>query len=147
MGQNTTLHDTTETAGNSRRRFTRYFPRLFAYLRAMTGNESTARDAAASAFEATLAEAADDENEFTTALFAAGRVLCPAAGVAGDGLSDMEREVISLTFDAQLTRAQVAELLGTDADAVVKALLSGLRRLRDESAADTGLRAVHGLPA
>lgn len=148
MGQKTAFNQTNTIAGAGRRRFTRYFPRLFAYLQAMTGDETAAREAAASAFEATLREPPSDENEFTLSLFTAGREISRAQAAGHGELSSTENEVVSLTFDAQLTRSQVAELLGVEEDAVMAALLSGLHKLRDGVGPATGTRAVHGaLPA
>jgi DNA-directed RNA polymerase specialized sigma24 family protein len=150
MGQPSAQNDTSaDTAGSRRQRFARYFPRLFAYVQAMTGSEAIARDTAASAFEATLGEDHRDENEFTLSLFATGRELCIARARARDSLTDVEHEVLSLTFDAQLTREQVAELLGVNGAVVVATLLSGLRKLRDASPAAKPAQAPapHGLTA
>jgi DNA-directed RNA polymerase specialized sigma24 family protein len=145
MGQ--THNDTPEEiAGARRQRFARYFPRLFAYVQAMTGDELAAREAAAGAFEATLGEDHADENEFILSLFTAGRELCAARARARDTLTDLEHEVLSLTFDAQLTRTQVGELLVLDGDAVVTTLLSGLRKL-NEASAPAPNRPAHRLTA
>jgi DNA-directed RNA polymerase specialized sigma24 family protein len=134
------------TAGARRQRFARYFPRLFAYVQAMTGDEGAARDATAGAFEATLSEDHADENEFILSLFTAGRELCAARARARDELTELEHEVLSLTFDAQLTRAQVADLLVLDGDAVIATMLSGLRKL-NEASAGTPTTPAHRLTA
>jgi DNA-directed RNA polymerase specialized sigma24 family protein len=148
MGQPTTRKNSTKAAGTRRERFARYFPRLFAYVQAMTGDESTARDATACAFEATLGEDHLDENEFALSLFTAGRELCVARARARASLTEIEHEVLSLTFDAQLPRAQVAELLDLEGDAVVGILLSGLHKLNDAAAAQAPVsHRMHGLTA
>lgn len=125
-----------------RRRFTRYFPRLFAYVRAMSDDYSTGVDTVVAAFEAALSEPHADEDAFVLSLFANARALCGVRSAAHD---TREREVLSLTFDAQLTREQVSALLKLPVDAVVSTLLRGLRRLQTldaatEAAGDAALR-------
>ena len=125
-----------------RRRFARYFPGLFAYVRAMSDGYSTSVDKVVSAFEKALSEPHANEDAFVLSLFANARELCGANSAARD---TSEREVLSLTFDAQLTREQVSVLLELPVSAVVSTLLRGLRRLRNlrvatEAAGDTALR-------
>ena len=87
-------------------RFAAYFPRLFAYACAATGDDEAARDVVVSAFS----------EEFSRA--------------DNDGLTPREREVISLLFDAQLDRAQIGVLLGIRDEVVATTLVRGLRKLR-----------------
>lgn len=58
------------------------------------------------------------------------------------GLDERERELVALRYGADLTAAQIGELLGMRTNAVEVALHRLLTRLRTESAADTGPTAV-----
>jgi DNA-directed RNA polymerase specialized sigma24 family protein len=129
-----------------RRRFARYFPGLFAYVRAMSDDYSTAVDTVVAAFEAALAEPHTDEDAFVLSLFRNARALGSVRSTVHD---TREREVLSLTFDARLTREQVSTLLALPVDEVVSTLLRGLRRLRTLSAAAeaAGDTALHGFAA
>ena len=148
MGRITTINGgSTEISVAHRRRFARYFPGLFAYVRAMSADGySTGVDKVVSAFELTLSEPHANEDDFVLSLFANARKLCGVNSAAHD---TSEREVLSLTFDAQLTREQVSVLLELPVSAVVSTLLRGLRRLQTlrvatESAGDA---ALHGFAA
>ncbi len=125
-----------------RRRFARYFPGLFAYVRAMSDGYATSVDNVVSAFETALSETHANEEAFVLSLFTHARELCGVQSFAHD---TTEREILSLTFDAQLTREQVSVLLDLPLDAVVSTLLRGLNRLQTlseatEAAADTALQ-------
>ena len=127
MGQITAINSgSPEISVAQRRRFARYFPGVFAYVRAMSNDYATGVEKVVSAFEIALSESHDDEEDFAFSLFTSARRLCGAVGTTPD---TCEREVLSLTFDAQLTREQVADLLELPVDVVVSTLLSGLRRL------------------
>lgn len=147
MGRITAINGgASEISVAHRRRFARYFPGLFAYVRAMSDGYSTGVDKVVSAFELALSEPHADEDDFVLSLFAKARELCGVHGAAHD---TSEREVLSLTFDAQLTREQVSVLLELPVSAVVATLLRGLRRLQTlrvatESAGDA---ALHGFAA
>ena len=125
-----------------RQRFARYFPGLFAYVRAMSNGYATGVDKVVTAFEIALSEPHADEDSFVLSLFTNARQLCGVDSTAHD---TSEREVLSLTFDAHLTREQVSALLEMPVGAVVSTLLSGLRRLQTlraatETAGDAALR-------
>ncbi len=147
MGQITAINGgSPEIPVTHRRRFARYFPGVFAYVRAMSDDHSTTVDKVVSAFEAALSEPHADEDAFVLSLFAHARELCNVGKATHD---TRDREVLSLTFDAQLTREQVSALLDLPRDAVISALLRGLRRLQSikaatETAVDT---ALHGFAA
>ena len=147
MGRITAINGgASEISVAHRRRFSRYFPGLFAYVRAMSDGYSTGVDKIVSAFEIALSEPHGNEDAFVLSLFANARELCSVDSTAHDV---SEREVLSLTFDAQLTREQVSVLLELPVSAVVSTLLRGLRRLQTlrvatEAAGDT---ALHGFAA
>ena len=133
MGRITAINGgSPEVSVAHRRRFARYFPGLFAYVRAMSDEYSSSVDRVVSAFEAALSEPHADEDSFVLSLFANARELC---GVGRSAHDTSEREVLSLTFDAQLTREQVSGLLDLPVDAVISALLRGLSRLQNVRAA------------
>ena len=143
MGQITEINGgTPEISVAHRRRFARYFPGLFAYVRAMSDGYSTGVDKVVSAFEMALSEPHADEDAFVFSLFGHARDLCGVRSTAHD---TREREILSLTFDAKLTREQVSALLDLPMDAVVSTLLHGLNRLQTlreatEAAGDTALQ-------
>jgi DNA-directed RNA polymerase specialized sigma24 family protein len=115
-------------------RFAAYFPRLFAYACAATGDDEAARDVVVSAFSEAFSRADTREDEFEIDLFRTARAICQSgeyrARRHNDGLTHREREVISLLFDAQLDRAQIGVLLGIRDEVVATTLVRGLRKLR-----------------
>ncbi|HUF53899.1 MAG TPA: hypothetical protein VMR52_09030 [Dehalococcoidia bacterium] len=115
-------------------RFSRHFPRLFAYLYAVTGDQELACEATFGSFSTVLNAEFLEEPHFTLALFQAARKLTPKRWSAADGLDSNEREVLSLLFDAQLSRAEVAQLLTIDEQSLLRTVLGGLRKLRAASA-------------
>jgi DNA-directed RNA polymerase specialized sigma24 family protein len=125
-------------------RFTAYFPRLFAYACAATGDDEAARDVAATAFTSVFTMPDMREGEVETALFKAARDLCNSGEYRvrrhNDGLNPRERDVISLVFDGQLGHAKIGELLGVRSEVVSMTLARGLRKLRTRLAPelDTG---------
>jgi hypothetical protein len=108
---------------------------VFAYALGTTGDELTARDVAVAAFASVFALPDMREPEFEVQVFKAARDAARPASKRGrhfrDGLSPREREVISLVFDARLSRDQVAGLLSLRPETVLGMLLKGLRKLRD----------------
>ena len=147
MGRITAINGgASEISVAHRQRFARYFPGLFAYVRAMCDGYATGVDKVVSAFEMALSEPHANEDAFVLSLFANARELC---GVHSAGQDTSEREVLSLTFDAQLTREQVSVLLDLPVGAVVSTLLRGLRRLQTLRAATeaAGDAALHGFAA
>lgn len=127
-------------------RFEMYFSRLFAYACAATGDDEAARDVVVSAFSEAFARPDAREDEFELDLFRAARAICQSGEYRvrrhNDGLSPREREVISLLFDAQLSRVQISALLGIRQEAVTSTLVRGLRKLRASFATGTAGAAV-----
>jgi DNA-directed RNA polymerase specialized sigma24 family protein len=127
-------------------RFGTYFPRLFAYACAATGDDEAARDVAVSAFSEAFARPDVREDEFELDLFRTARAICQSGEYRmrrhNDGLSPRERDVISLLFDAQLNRLQISALLGIRQDMVASTLVRGLRKLRATFATGTAAAAV-----
>jgi DNA-directed RNA polymerase specialized sigma24 family protein len=127
-------------------RFSRYFPRLFAYACAATGDDESARDIVVSAFSEAFARPDMREDEFEIELFRTTRSVALSGDYRvrrhSDGLSPREREVISLLFDAQMNRVQISELLGIKQDAVAATLVRGLRKLRSSFAAGAASNAM-----
>ena len=116
-------------------RFGAHFPRLFAYVYSYVGDATAAREIVADAFIHAFACCPDfPDSTFRLVLFETARGRCRAAVPAKapfDGLlSPREREVISLLFDAQLSRREVGRLLKIGEDAVTSALMRGLKKLR-----------------
>ncbi len=118
-----------------RERFGAYFPRLFAYVCSVVGDEARARETVVESFTRAFAHRSGlSESEFPIVLFGHARDLCrtepPSRVPPVDGLSVREREVIGLLFDAKLSRDQICSLLRIRSDAVLSALIHGLRKLR-----------------
>lgn len=117
------------------RRFAACFPRLYAFILAMTEDESRSRDVATAAFAETIAMGATTEQEFVIELFRQARKLTTPHfqmhANAASQLTSPEREAISLVFDAQLCSEQIALVLGISRDGVADALLEGLRKLQE----------------
>jgi len=125
--------------GGTNERFSAYFPRLFAYVRSCVGGDIPAQDIVIEAFSRAFSKAGGaGEDDFRTVLFRAARRLCrPALGRDGcstdDPLSPREREVISLVFDAGLTREQIAQMFRIRETTVSSVLLTGLRKLKEQT--------------
>ncbi len=120
-------------------RFSAYFPRLFAYVRSCVGGDMPAQDIVVDAFTQAFSKAgSSSEESFRTVLFRTARRLClPALGDDGsnrdDSLSPQEREIISLVFDAGLTREQIVRMFRMREATVSSALLTGLRKLKEQT--------------
>lgn len=125
--------------GSTSKRFGAHFPRLFAYVRSCVGGDVPAQDIAVEAFTRALTKAGKaSEEDFRTALFRTARRLCRPAlrrdeSAANDPLSPREREVISLIFDAGLTREQISQMFRIREATVSSALLTGLRKLKEQT--------------
>ena len=115
-------------------RFGAYFPRLFAYVQHSTAEEGATRELVAEAFARVFSRVPDArEDEFRLALFGAARDLCEGnrtPWAAEETLTPRERDVISLLFDGQLIRGEVACLLDVPEETVTAVLVSGLKKLR-----------------
>jgi DNA-binding CsgD family transcriptional regulator len=97
-------------------------------------DEARAREVIADVFTVTFARHANaDDEEFRIWLFAEARHALRSQGFVpeADGLNGRERDVVSLLFDAQLTRREVAMLLSISEDNVAATLLKALRKLRE----------------
>ena len=120
-------------------RFAKYFPKVFAYVHSCTLDEARSREIVIEAFARTFSRRADvGESDFAVVLFSVARDLCSGArstlGLATASLTDPEREVLALLFDAQLTRHQVGSLLKMPEESVVTTLVRGLRKQREPGA-------------
>jgi len=117
-----------------RQRFEQYFPGAFAYVSSWLGDDPAARQIVVETFTRTFAFRAElTDEDFPILLFATARDLCHSGADRGrldDGLSGRERDVISLLFDAQLTRGQVSVLLGLKHEQVNATLIRALKKLR-----------------
>lgn len=120
-------------------RFGAYFPRLFAYVRSCVGGDVPAQDIVVEAFSRAFSKAGGArEEEFRAILFRTARRLCRPAlrsdgSASDDPLSPREREVISLIFDAGLTREQIARMFHIRQTTVSSVLLTGLRKLKEQT--------------
>jgi DNA-directed RNA polymerase specialized sigma24 family protein len=137
--------------GNTNERFSAYFPRLFAYVRSCVGGDVPAQDIVVAAFMRAFSRAGGaGEDDFRTVLFRTARHLCRPAlrddgSARDDPLSPREREVISLVFDAGLTREQIARMFRIRATTVSSVLLTGLRKLKEQTSPVAA--AAHPKPA
>ncbi len=126
-------------SGSINERYNAYFPRLFAYVRCCVAGDMPAQDIVVEAFTRAFSRAADsDEEHFRTVLFRTARRLSRPSlkdGRSGDrdSLNPRERDVISLVFDAGLTRDQIARLFRIRATTVGALLMSGLRKLKEQT--------------
>lgn len=117
-----------------RNRFDSYFPRVFAYVQHFTGDEDATRELAALAFTRVFGQTKQlrDEDGFRLALFRIARDLVETVRSLSneEGLTDRERHLVSLLFDAQLNHKEVAILLHIREEAVAVELMGALRKLR-----------------
>jgi len=120
-------------------RYNTYFPRLFAYVRCCVGGEMPAQDIVIQAFSRAFSHPdSADEDCFRTVLFRTARRLCrPALEQPtmdrDDPLNRREREILSLVFDAGLTREQIARLFRIRESTVGTLLMTGLRKLKEQT--------------
>ncbi len=125
--------------GSRNERFSAYFPRLFAYITSCVGGHVGAQEIIVEAFTRAFIKAGGaGEDDFRTVLFRTARCLCrPAlrrdASTLDNPLSPQEREVVSLIFDAGLTREQIVRMFRIRATTVSSALLTGLRKLKEQT--------------
>jgi DNA-directed RNA polymerase specialized sigma24 family protein len=120
-------------------RFSAYFPRLFAYVRSYVGGDVPTQDIVVESFSRAFSKAGNgSERHFRTILFRTARRLCHPtlkdnSPSDDDSLSPREREVISLVFNAGLTREQIAQVFHIRETSVSSALLTGLRKLKEQT--------------
>ncbi len=130
----------TEMSG-AKERYNAYFPRLFAYVRSCVGGDMPAQEIMVQAFYQAFRRAGGrDEDRFRTVLFRSARRLCRPTlqdhrPEDGDPLNASEREVISLVFDAGLTREQIARLFRIRPTTVSSLLMAALRKLKEQTSA------------
>jgi DNA-directed RNA polymerase specialized sigma24 family protein len=116
-----------------KRRFGTYFPRVFAYAYALTGNEAAANEIVSEAFAQIFSlEAELPEEEFIVDLFMLARDLSRAVPEtsASGALTTREREVLALVFDARLSREEIRRLMNTTEQGLSATLLRALRKLQ-----------------
>lgn len=115
-------------------RFGVHFPRLFAYARSCVDDDGVANEIVVEAFCRAFARCPElPDGEFRLVLFGLARDLChSAAGKTreDDPLSPRQREVLSLLFDAQLSRSEIGRLLKVKEEKVTSAVVQGLKKLR-----------------
>ncbi len=125
--------------GGPKERYNAYFPRLFAYVRSCVRGDMPAQEIMVQAFYRAFRRAGGrDEDQFRTVLYRSARQLCRPAledhrSEDGDPLSAREREVISLVFDAGLTRQQIAHLFRIRPTTVSSLLMAALRKLKEQT--------------
>ena len=115
-----------------RSRFGSYFPRVFAYVHHRTGDEGTTRELVAETFAHVFFRSDDlKEDEFRLVLFATAREMCDTVRVPpAEGLTERERDLVSLLFDGQLERSEVARLLDVCEETITAELVRALEKLR-----------------
>lgn len=125
-------------------RYNTYFPRLYAYVRTCIGGEVPTQDIVVQAFARAFNRAGNgDEEKFRKVLFRTARRLCRPAFKANrvDGDEDFpslrEREILSLIFDAGLTRGEISSLFGIREATVSSLLMTGLRKLKEQTSPAT----------
>jgi len=125
-----------ETAGEtalevSEKRFGAYFPRAFAYAFSNVGDPERARDIVKEVLGRIFAASPRmPDEQFRIALFSAVRELCrtlPRPVPIDFGLSERERDAVTLVFDARLSVAEAGRVTG--ADSVGSDLERALRKL------------------
>ena len=120
-------------------RYETYFPRVFAYVYACVGRDEPAQEIVVQAFHRAFQRAgSSDEDRFRTVLFRSARRLCRPVtknrrSNEGDSLDPREHEVISLVFDAGLTRDQIAHVFHISETSVSSLLMTGLRKLKEQT--------------
>lgn len=117
-----------------RERFGAYFPRVFAYVQHTTGDEAVTREVVAETFARVLARPGEmPDSECRLALFRTARELCQerrALDGAEECLTSRERDILSLVFDGQLSREEVAAVLEMEEPAVTGEMVRALKKLR-----------------
>ena len=125
--------------GSSTERYETYFPRVFAYVYACVGRDKPAQEIVVQAFHRAFQRAgSSDEDRFRTVLFRSARRMCRPViknrrPNDDDSLDPREREVMSLVFDARLTRGQIAHVFHISETSVSSLLMTGLRKLKEQT--------------
>lgn len=117
-----------------RGRFGTYFPRVFAYIQHFTDDEGLTRELVTQAFVRAFSKGDKlrEEHDFRLALFRTARNLTKTVrGTAmEEGLTDRERQVVSLLFDGLLDHSEVATILHMREEKVTEDLMRALKKLR-----------------
>ncbi|MCH7998898.1 MAG: sigma-70 family RNA polymerase sigma factor [Chloroflexi bacterium] len=125
--------------GGATERYETYFPRIFAYVYACVGRDKDAQEIVIQAFHRAFQRASsNDEDRFQTVLFRSARRLCRPViknrrPNDGDFLDPREHEVMSLVFDAGLTRDQITHVFHISETSVNSLLMTGLRKLKGQT--------------
>ena len=118
------------------RKFAMYFPRAFAYAYSNLGDETASREVVGEAFGSIFVERPGlADVEFRVELFTYLSALCrehKRAVPLDIGIAPIERDVVTLAFDAGLTSGEVNLVLGGDTAAV--RLTRALKKMRATSA-------------
>ena len=135
--------------GSATERYETYFPRIFAYVYACVGREKPAQEIVVQAFHRAFQRAGNnDENRFRTVLFRSARRMCRPIiknrrPNDGDSLDPREHEVMSLVFDAGLTRDQIAHMFHISEPSVNSLLMTGLRKLKEQTSPEAVAAYTH----
>ena len=131
------VHPSSPRSRDPGERYRQYFPRVFAYVYGRTRDTRATEDLASEVFRRAFAEAhaLPDETAFETRLFTVARNLliihcrshAPRDDAPADDLLDSpdvarvlnhlrdlplrQQDIVALKFDAQLTNAQIAEVM------------------------------------
>ena len=125
--------------GSTTERYEAYFPRVFAYVYACVGRDKPTQEIVVQAFHRAFQRAgSSDEDRFRTVLFRSARRMCRSVSKNrrsndGDSLDPREHEVMSLVFDAGLTRDQIAHVFHISETSVSSLLMTGLRKLKEQT--------------
>jgi RNA polymerase sigma-70 factor (ECF subfamily) len=150
------LQPSSRLSQDLRERYRQYFPRVFAYIYGRIRDSKATEDLASEVFRQAFAKAdpLSDEGAFEIRLFTVARELLtshcrdqsPREHTPEDDLLQRpdlarildrlrhlalrEQDVIALKFDAQLTNAQIAQVMGLSESTVGMMLYRTLRKLR-----------------
>ncbi len=125
--------------GSATERYETYFPSVFAYVYACVGRDKPSREIVVQAFHRAFQRAgSSDEDRFRTVLFRSARRMCRPvnknrSSSDSDSLDPREHEVMSLVFDARLTRDQIAHVFHISETSVSSLLMTGLRKLKEQT--------------
>ncbi len=125
--------------GRATERYETYFPRIFAYVYACVGRDKPAKEIVVQAFHRAFQRAGSSEEvRFRTVLFRSARRMCRPVIKSrrsndGESLDPREHEVMSLVFDAGLTRDQIAHVFHISETSFSSLLMTGLRKLKEQT--------------
>lgn len=113
-------------------RFSQHYPRLFAYIFGVTGDTDAASVTTVASFEGIIDDSSSSDDDFTVLLYRRARQLVHqhCRITPKDGLTANEVEVISLLFDAELSRTEVSNVTGVDPAALTRVVIESLKKLK-----------------